>query len=870
MRILVISNFYPPDYLSGCALGCQNILEALKIRGHHVQVLTSTSGLEKPQNDGDVYRWLTIDVKNNQHWHTVFLKELANQTYFKRLCRDFQPDIVFLFDLSQISISLALLSQEMGLPTCFYVPSDWFAGWERDPWYQLWPEERGGFRVLRFLSRRFELLPPLRPLDSSRIIFTSQYLKNMAIKVGQPVAQAAVIPWSIDIRRFSFKKANRQNPSRLLYAGQIRPQKGVDIAIEALGILKQEHGYDDLSMTIAGDDKAFPDFAAYLHDLAATKDVLNNLVFAGYIPSEKMPDLYQAHDILVFPSVLEEPLTISLLEAMSCGTTVVSTASGGNAEILKDEYNALIIPKENPRQCAQQILRLLKDPELFESLRVKARKTIEERFELEQSINSLESVLKRAVEQAHADRQHPESKGVPLGAQKTPSESVGELFKRAKRWLAFGDLFVLTRAFLKQKFLRRKLKAAYQKTSSFIALLIFPALFKGFFLLTGRRRKRSPMTASQLRRVLAVQLADMGDIILTSPFLRELRRFLPRAKISLVIQPSMFNLVEKCPYVDEVLPFQWRVVKDWKVAFRGRAVWWLKASGLARRHLWKRHFDAAISLRWNNDPCQAASLILMYVSGAPSRIAYINNPNDFMFHRLGDVNRLTTQGPARGAPKHEVERQLDILRFMGAHPEDTSLEVWTTQDDERFAKNLLKECGLADSHLLIAFAPGAAWAYRRWPVNRFIELGQWLQETYQAYILIIAGKGERGLGLHVERGLHSRQTINLTGKTTLREMASILKFCKLFVGNDSGPMHVATASGVPSVGLFGPGEYERFRPWGTSHEVIRLGVSCNPCSENCQFNEARCIRGITVSQVKEVLSKKLESLHQLEEASPFP
>lgn len=860
MRILVISNFYPPHHKTGYALGCRDIVESLKTRGHRVQVLTSTYGLKKPQSDGAVHRWLTKDSKNNQHWHDVFLKEVVNQAYLRSLCRDFQPDIVFLFDLSHISISLALLAQEMGLPACFYVSSDWFATWERDPWFQSWPKGRGGFKVLRFLSRHFELLPPSQPSDLARVIFTSQYLKNMAIQVGQTVAQAAVIPWGIDIRRFSFNKANRQKPSRLLYVGQIGPQKGLDVAIEALGILKKERGYDLLSMTIVGDDKAFPDFTAYLRVLAATNGVLNNITFAGYTPRKNMPDLYQAHDILVFPSVMEEPLTISLLEAMSCGMAVVSTASGGNAEILRDGFNALIIPKENPRACAQQILRLLQDPGLYESMRSNARSTIEERFRLEQSIDSIEAVLKDAAAQAGANRQRTESKGLPLRAERARSESVAKLSKRAKRWLAFGDLFVLTRAFLKQKFLRRKLKAAYQKASSFIALLIFPALFKGFFLLTGRRRKRSPTAASQLRKVLVVQLADMGDIILTNPFLRELRRFLPRAKISLVIQPSMYNLVEKCPYIDEVVPFHWRVVKDWKNAFRGRILWWLKASGLAGRSLWKHHFDAAISLRWNNDACQAASLILMYVSGAPRRIAYINGPNDFTFTRLGDVNRLTTQGPVRGASKHEIELQLDILRFLGAHPEDTSLEVWTTQDDERFAKNLLNQYGLADTDLLIAFAPGAAWAYRRWPASRFIELGKWLQETYRACILIIASKGERGLALQVERGLQSKRTVNLAGKTTLREMASILKSCKLFVGNDSGPMHVATASGVPSVGLFGPGEYERFRPWGTNHEVIRLGLSCNPCSENCQFNEARCIKGITVSQAKEVLSKKLESL----------
>ncbi len=255
---------------------------------------------------------------------------------------------------------------------------------------------------------------------------------------------------------------------------------------------------------------------------------------------------------------------------------------------------------------------------------------------------------------------------------------------------------------------------------------------------------------------------------------------------------------------------------------------------------------------------------LIYASGAPRRIAYINGPDDFVFHRLGDVNRLTTEGPVRGALKHEVERQLDILHFLGAQPEDTHLEVWTSRDNERFAQDLLSQYGIAPTDFLIALAPGAAWAYRRWPADRFVELGRWLQDNYGATILIFAAKGEQDIAGQIERELQGRLTINLAGKTSLLEMAAILKHCKLFIGNDSGPMHIAAASGVPSVGLFGPGEYERFRPWGKDHETVRLGLTCNPCSENCRFDQARCIQGIAVSQVQSVLAKKLLSRSHLE------
>ncbi len=861
MRILVISRGYPPSDRDDYALGCQEIVELLKERSHQVQVLTSAPRLRKLQKEGDVHRWLIkdrIDRFDTQSWQTAFLKEVVNQASLKMLCRDFQPDIIFLFDLSRISASFAVLAQDMGLPVCFYISSDWLAMWEADRWYQEQPKVKRGYNVLRFLIRHFKLATISRPLDFGHVIFTSRYLETAAGLVGKSAAHTAVVPWGIDIRRFSYKETHSQRPSRLLYAGQIRPQKGIDIAIQALGILKQERGYDALSLTIAGVDRLFPDYINYLHDLAASCGVLKNIAFVDYAPDRMMADLYHTHDIFVFPSVTVEPLTISVLEAMSCGMGIVSTATGGNSEILKDEVNALIIPKEDPEACARQIRRLVKDPELFEFLRDRARRTISEGYKLEQSIDSIERVLNDALGQVKADRQHIVSGKLPLIPEPTRLKSLAELAQRARRWLKWGGLLVQARDLVRPRSLkiiwRRKIKEA----SSHVALLVFPFFYEGFFRLSGRRRKNLRGGASFPREVLVIQLADLGDILLTGPFLRELRRFLPQAKVVLAVQPSMFNVVEKCPYIDELCLFNWRTVKRWKIAFQGTIRWWLKAFWLTLRRLSKYHFDMAISLRWNNDASQAASLILAYSSGAPQRIAYTDGLNDSKLFRSDNVNHLTTHGPTRGAPKHEIEYQLDILHFLGAHPEDTRLEVWTTPEDERFAQTVLDRHGITDKDLLIAFAPGAAWAYRRWPASRFVELGRWLQDNYQAYILILAGTSERKLAHDIEKGLQEKRTLNLAGKTTIREMASVLKSCRFFVGNDSGPMHVAVASGVSVIGLFGPGEYERFKPWGPGHDIVRLGLSCNPCSEHCQFNEALCIKGIAVSQVQKVLSEKLK------------
>lgn len=861
MRILVISNFYPPHHQSGYEVGCREIVESLKARGHNIRVLTSTYGIGERRIEGHVYRWLRACLRETLAWRSVVIKEVINQTAFKELCLDFQPEIVFIFNLSNISISLGTMAQEIGLPTCYYISDNWFITKEKDHWYQIWSNGKSGCDVLPYFSRKFKLLTPSKHLNFKNLIFTNRNLKNISGQLSKLETYTAIIPWGIDNDYFSYKESQGQKPNRLLYVGKIKPNKNLDTAIKALGILKRDYDCDDMSLNLVG-KKSSTDYVSYLRNLAEKYGVLEKIYFSDFNSRKNMKDLYQTHDIFIFTSVCEDSSSIAILEAMSCGLPVVSSAIESLSDVLKDEYDALVFPKENPKLCATQILRFVKDPLFFKSIRRNARNTIEERFCLEKSAISVEEELKRVLKREKRDRTFIAFKERYLEKGTCKTETIDECVRRAKKWLKFGRLFLLEKKILKPRFYMRILKKVVKKITSLTTLQIFSLLYKIFLMLVGRSSNSSKINVKNLKNILVIQMVDIGDVILSSPFLRELRRNMPCARIVLVVQPNMINLVEKCPYVDEVLFFNWRSIKNYKTAFHGHIVWWLQTILLTVRNLWKYHFDLAISLHWNNDPNLAASIILMFTSGAPQRIAYLDEHDGKRRHELMDLSRLITHGPFRSFPKHESELQLDILRFLGINSIDNSVEVWTTEEDEGFMRQVLERYNLSDSNICIAIAPGSRWAYRRWPASRFIELGKWLQEKYEAYILILAGKSELSLGALIEKELKKDRTINLTGKTTLREMASVLRSCKLFIGNDSGPMHMAAAVGVPVVGLFSSGEYERFIPWGTDHEVIRLGLSCNPCSENCKFEEARCILGITVSQVKKVLIKKLKLIQR--------
>lgn len=403
MRILVMSNFYPPHFVGGYELGCLDVVEGLKARGHQVCVLTSTHGVGKPQRDGSVYRWLETDFGSEiragaRGLIRLLRKESANGRAFKRLCATFKPDLIYAWNLTHISISVIFLAQKIGLPVCFYVSDHWLSRWESDLWYtqarrgHRRPSSRLAWQPVKLYLRASGLLPG-PDMDLSHVQFTSRYLKQAAIEAGKPVSEAEVIHWGIDTDKFAYNQAAR-DPGRLLYVGQIAPHKGVHTAVEALKIITEHPCYKSTTLTIVGG----PDYGGHVRGMVSSLGLERNVSFTGLIPREELPEIYRQHDLFVFPSVWEEPFSIALLEALASGLAVVATRTGGSPEILESNVNALTFMKEDASACAAQILRLFNDPELFDRVRLNGRRTVEEHFKFDSMVDKIERSLKRLAD----------------------------------------------------------------------------------------------------------------------------------------------------------------------------------------------------------------------------------------------------------------------------------------------------------------------------------------------------------------------------------------------------------------------------------------------------------------------------------------
>ena len=402
-----------------------------------------------------------------------------------------------------------------------------------------------------------------------------------------------------------------------------------------------------------------------------------------------------------------------------------------------------------------------------------------------------------------------------------------------------------------------------------LTVMCFSVLYSSFACLAGEpilrisgRRKKTQLDLQQLRRVLIVQLDEIGDVVMTTPLLREARRNLPNSKISLLVTSTTFNLVECCPYVDEVLDFG-QIRSGGVNAIKAP----LKSLRAARRQLWKRQFDLAIVPRWDEDVHQA--IFAAYFSGSTFRLGYSERVNERKALLNKGYDRLLSHPILDRSIQHEVDHDLGVLTLLDADIQSHDLELWTTSLDEQRAIEIVAEASTERSKIRVAFCPGAAAANRMWPIAGYLELGKRLQKEYGAHIFVIGGPSDTQLGKTICSSIGEGVT-DLTGRTTLRETYALLKRCHLYIGSDTGPMHIAAAAQIPVIEISchpkdgrtdSVNAPERVGPRTPVRVILQPESAMPQCSDECIGKMPHCITQITVKDVyfavRSVLSSDL-------------
>lgn len=410
MRIFVISNYYPPHYLGGYELACYDVVEGLQRRGHEVAVLTSNYGVSQPTVHGQAYRRLRLHrYAESQRSLWQFAREQYDaMQYVRRLMREFQPDMLYLWSMGFLGhplIHAVFDIQKQGCPLVFAISDRWmFEGYDQSHhWRDYWrhtPQsliKKMAKRLLKRLLSRFIAVEPLT--------FSIRYAHFFSQSLRQQYAQAGIRPYDARIiyhgvpipPRRSFQEQTCA-VTKLLYSGRLDPQKGVHTAIEAMAILRQR-GVNHLHLTILG--QAEP--SAYVSRLFGLieRNALHDCVSILHkAPREELGAIYQTHDALIFPSIWEEPFSITLLEAMAHGMMIIATTTGGSSEILRDQQNCLIFEAANADELARQIEKAIQNPCVMRALQNNAYHTVQAHYSQEIMLDEIEQYLLWIVRKA--------------------------------------------------------------------------------------------------------------------------------------------------------------------------------------------------------------------------------------------------------------------------------------------------------------------------------------------------------------------------------------------------------------------------------------------------------------------------------------
>ncbi|MBF0254556.1 MAG: lipopolysaccharide heptosyltransferase II [Candidatus Omnitrophica bacterium] len=311
--------------------------------------------------------------------------------------------------------------------------------------------------------------------------------------------------------------------------------------------------------------------------------------------------------------------------------------------------------------------------------------------------------------------------------------------------------------------------------------------------------------AVEVKKILVIKLSALGDVILSTPSLRAIRKAYPKAHLSVVVERASRIILKECPYIDELFVIEraggWGT---WKNAMR------------MGKFLAEEGVDIVVDFQNNR-----LSHYLAMASGAHTRIGFATRKFDFFLNeRLKGADR--DEGP--------VTQQFRLLERLGIKPTDERLEFWTAPEDRSSVERFLKENWIGHEQILVGIHPGSSphWKTKQWPLELYADLCDRLSHK-NIRVVLTGTKADLELTERIRRLCRSKPVV-AAGKTTFGELAALIQRCEAVVGSDSAPMHVAAAVGTPFVALFGPTDPRRHvAASGTPHEILWNQISCSPC-----------------------------------------
>lgn len=329
-------------------------------------------------------------------------------------------------------------------------------------------------------------------------------------------------------------------------------------------------------------------------------------------------------------------------------------------------------------------------------------------------------------------------------------------------------------------------------------------------------------------KILVIKLRAIGDVILATPVLENLRQAFPQAQIDFLTEKPCAPIVEGHPAIHEVLVLD-RQQKG--------------ASRTLIQQIRQRRYDAVFDLFGN-----PRSAVLTWLSGAPTRVG-------FRFRARKHAYNLKVE--PRGDRVHEVEFNLDALRALQIPIVSRQLHVAVDAESESFAAQFWRENNL-EGRLVIGLNASGGWYTKRWPLENFAQLGGRLHRELNAMVLLLWGPGELEEVKTIAQMMQAPSL--LAPPTDLKQLAALLSRLTLLVSNDSGPLHLAAAMDTQVIGIYGPTRPDLQGPWGDGHEtVVKTSLPCLGCNGvTCKIVTHDCMKQLEAEMVWEAVQRVLK------------
>ena len=350
--------------------------------------------------------------------------------------------------------------------------------------------------------------------------------------------------------------------------------------------------------------------------------------------------------------------------------------------------------------------------------------------------------------------------------------------------------------------------------------------------------KRRTLDRPGIKNVLILAQHRLGDTVVSIPALQAVRNSLPQSRIFVFSSQYIRDILERIDSVADIISF-------------GEGLSLGKKVDLIRSQI-RSPIDLTLDLTCDYTMENA---LLAFLTGARYRVGYNTFGRGFLFD---------TALPPQKAPVHITDEILAIVQSIGLKADDKSLHLTASDQAKEKTRVHLEEQGISKEEIYIVIHPGGHYPTQRWPTESFARLADKLIQKYRIKIVLAGGPREEILVRKISENMTREPVLFL--EQPVRNLMALIQDCRILICNNSGPLHLAVALGIPTVSTMGPTLPERWWPLGSIHRVVRKELPCMPCNQGvCRIKTSDCMKHITVEEMLEAVDEQIQQAAEKKE-----